>query len=331
MINIEAIELASDAIKATRKAIITTHVNPDGDAIGSALALYNALRQLGKQAEIIIDSNIPSFLMFLDGADKIQSYNANRHNKQIKEADTIFFLDLNDIKRVRTMSNVCTESSAKKIMIDHHIDPQDFCNICIVDTFSSSTGELIWKILKSLNIEINKSIAESIYTAILTDTGSFRYDRTTGDLHRIVAELIDCGANPTVIYEEVYNQNSYNMTRLMGMAIASMELFYEGKLAVMTITDEMFRATQTNDDDIEGFVEKTLMIKGVQAGIMITEVRRRDEMRISFRSKGKVNVRDLAFRFGGGGHLNAAGARVTGTVFANMKTMLINAAEGIFK
>ncbi len=330
MINIEAIELAADAIKDSKHAIITTHVNPDGDAVGSALALYHAITQLGKKADVIIDSTVPQYLMFLEGANKIQIYNSNKHNKAIKEADTIFFLDLNDSKRIRNMSNICLESTAKKVLIDHHLYPQDFCNICIVDYDASSTGEMMWSIIKLLDVQITKGIAESLYAAILTDTGSFRYDRTTGKLHRIVAELVDKGANPTLIYEEIYNQNSFNVMKLMGLAIASIELHHEGKLAVMTITDEMFRDAGTNDDDIEGFVEKTLAIKGVQAGIMITEVRRRDEMRISFRSKGNVNVRDLAYRFGGGGHLNAAGARITGTVFSNMKAMLINAAKSLF-
>jgi len=217
------------------------------------------------------------------------------------------------------------------VLIDHHIEPQDFCNVCILDFDASSTGEIIWRILKKLDIKIDSNIASALYTAIMTDTGSFRFERTNSEIHRIVAELIDCGANPTEIYEKVYNQNSLNIVKLLGLALASLELFYDGKLSVMTITDEMFRNTQTNDDDIEGFVEKTLMIKGVLAGILITEVARKKEIRISIRSKGDINVRELAYRFGGGGHLNASGVRIYGSDFQTTRKMIINEAQNLFK
>ncbi len=330
MINKEALEVCNEAIKQSKKSIITTHVNPDGDAIGSVLALSQALKFLGKEVEIIIDSTVPHFLLFLEGAGKILAYNSKLHDKLINNADTIFFLDLNHSKRVRTMESVCLQSRARLVMIDHHVAPQDFCHLCIVDTHASSTGELVWRLIDLLDIEITKDIAEALYVAILTDTGSFRFEKTTGELHRIIADLIDKGANPFHLYEKVYNQNSFSSTKLLGEAISNMELFYDGRLAVMTVTDEMFRANNTTDDDIEGYVEKTLMIKGVEAGILISEVRRRDEMRVSFRSKGKTNVRDLANRFGGGGHINASGARISGTNFADSRKMLIRAAEMLF-
>lgn len=331
MINKEALELCNEAIINSKKSVITTHINPDGDAVGSALALFHTLKNMGKEADIIIDSAVPYFLQFLGGSEKIQNYDQRKHNKTIQNADTIFFLDLNDSKRVRTMETAVMASQARRVMIDHHIEPQDFCNLCIVDTEASSTGELIWRLIDNLGTPITKEIADALYVAILTDTGSFRFERTTGELHRMVAGLIDAGANPFYLYEQVYNQNPFSITKLMGLALASIELYYDGRLSIMTVTDEMFRATNTTDDEIEGFVEKTLMIKGVEAGILISEVRRRNEMRVSFRSKGSVNVRELASRFGGGGHVNASGSRISGTVFADMKKMLITTAAMLFK
>jgi len=331
MINDEAITLAAETIKNSLKNVIITHINPDGDAIGSSLALYFAIKVLNHEAIIIIDSDVPHFLKFLPGSEQIELYNPTRHDRIFRECDTVYCLDFNSIKRMRSIYNIFNAICANKVLIDHHIEPQDFCNVCILDFDASSTGEIIWRILKKLDIKIDSNIASALYTAIMTDTGSFRFERTNSEIHRIVAELIDCGANPTEIYEKVYNQNSLNIVKLLGLALASLELFYDGKLSVMTITDEMFRNTQTNDDDIEGFVEKTLMIKGVLAGILITEVARKKEIRISIRSKGDINVRELAYRFGGGGHLNASGVRIYGSDFQTTRKMIINEAQNLFK
>jgi len=330
MINKEALDACYEIISNSRKTIITTHINPDGDAIGSALALYFTLKHLAKDVEIIIDSDIPHFLLFLSGSELIKKYNPKLHDKSILQADTIFFLDLNDIKRTRAMEQVFQISFARKVLIDHHINSQDFCNLCVIDSSASSTGELIWRLLVNSSIPISKEIADAIYVAIMTDTGSFRFSSTTSELHRIIADVIDCGANPCLLYENVYNQNQFNLIKLLGLSIASMELFYSGKLSVMTITDEMLRATNTTDDDVEGFVEKTLSIKGVEVGILITEVKLKNEMRVSFRSKGNYDVRSLAARFGGGGHLNASGARIKGSVFLDTKKMLIATAQSLF-
>lgn len=330
MVNSEAIDLACEVISQSKKSIIITHINPDGDAIGSSLALKLALNKLNCEATIIVDSDLPHFLQFLYDAKSIEVYSPIIHDRIFRESDTIFCLDFNATKRMRSIWNIFSNSNAKKVLIDHHLEPQDFCNICIIDYEASSTGEIIWRIIKKLGIQIDKYIAEALYVAILTDTGSFRFERTTSEIHRIIAELIDCGANPTELYENVYNQNSYNIVRLLGLALASLELFYDNKLSVMTITDEMFQKTNTNDEDIEGFVEKTLMVKGTKVGILITEVARRSEVRISIRSKGDINVRDFAFRFGGGGHFNAAGVRIYGSDFNSTKKMIIKEAQNLF-
>lgn len=330
MINHEAIEFVSEKLKSIQKFAIITHINPDGDAIGSSVALLLSLCKLGAKGLIIVDSEIPHFLKFLDRNDKVEQFNIHKHSKFLSECDTIFCIDFNEPKRMRTIWNAFNQSRATKILIDHHLEPQNFCNICIVDTDASSTGELIWRIIKKANIELDKNIADALYVAIMTDTGSFRFERTTSEIHRIIAELIDYGANPTELYEKIYNQNSFNIVKLLGMGLSSLELYYDDKLSVMTITDEMFKKTNTTDDDIEGFVEKTLMIKGVQVGILITEVAIKGEIRISIRSKGNINVRDFAYRFGGGGHFNAAGVRIYGSDFETTRKMIINEARNLF-
>ncbi len=330
MINKEALDACFDKIKKSNKVIITTHINPDGDAIGSALALYFAIKHLEKEVEIYIDSEVPHFLQFLVCSDTIKVYNAKQHNNRILQADLIIFLDLNDLKRTRALEQVFQLSKARRVLLDHHLEPQDFCHLCVIDSNASSTGELVYRLIVNSNIPITKEIAEGIYVAIMTDTGSFRFPNTTSELHRIIANLIDYGANPTYLYEKVYNQNQFNLIKLLGSAIASMELYYSGKLSVMTITDEMLRTTNTTNDDLEGFVERTLSIKGVEVGILMTEVKLRNEVRISFRSKGSYDVRSLAVRFGGGGHLNAAGATIKGSIFQDTKKMLITTAECLF-
>lgn len=325
-----AVDICCEIIQSTTKAIITTHINPDGDAVGSSLALCHAMKSLGIEAFILSEHQAPYFLKFLPGSELFKVYNPQRHDKLINSAESVFFLDLNDSKRVKSLESPLLNSHARKVVIDHHIDPKSFAEYYLVDTDATSTGEIIWRVIKRLGVKLNSDIATNLYTAILTDTGSFRFQRTDAELHRIVAELIDAGADPTLIYDNVYNNAPLNLTKLLGLAISGMKTFYDGKLCIMYITDEMFKATGTNDEEVEGFVEKTLMIAGVQAGILLTEVRERSETRISFRSKGNLSVRELAAKYGGGGHVNASGARICNMDYENVLDLVIKDASMMF-
>jgi phosphoesterase RecJ-like protein len=171
---------------------------------------------------------------------------------------------------------------------------------------------------------MSHGVAESLYLAIMTDTGSFRFPRTDALVHLIISELIECGADPVMLYEEVYNKIPFSSMKLLGEAYAGMEIYSEGKFCLMTIPRDLFAKTGSKEDDIENFVESILRIDGVKVGVLITELPDRSEFRVSFRSKGNYNIRDIAFQFGGGGHLNAAGARIYNTTLAEVKEKLVS-------
>lgn len=298
-------------LKDSRKVLITTHTNPDGDAIGSALALYHYLVSKKITTQIIISDDIPRNLTFLADSKVVETYSPNRHTNYINSVDTIVFLDLNDISRTRLLSQVLDKSNAYKIVIDHHTNPKNFANLMYSEFEVSSTGELIYRLLtEDEDFKITPHIAECLYVAIMTDTGSFRFQRTTSEVHRIIANLIDAGADPYKIYDYVHNQNPLKIIRLLGIALSKMQLHFNGKVCIMTICKDDFAATGTNYRDTEFFVERTLSVEGVEIGILLTEVFERGEYKIALRSKGNIQVNSIANSLGGGGHLNAAGATI---------------------
>jgi phosphoesterase RecJ-like protein len=225
---------------------------------------------------------------------------------------------------VRELEKPVTESNAYKIVIDHHLNPRDFANFCYINSEASSTGELIWNLLSSDPEYIfNKAAAEAIYVAILTDTGSFRFPKTTSYVHLIIAKLIDFGADPYELYDKTYNQSPANSTKLLGIALSEMKLYENGKVCIMQIAEDDFRKTNTSYRDTEFFVERTLSIEGVLVGVLVTEVRERSEIKISLRSKRDVAVNKAAIGLGGGGHLNAAGANIKNASLENAVEMVL--------
>jgi phosphoesterase RecJ-like protein len=312
--------------------VITTHVSPDGDAIGSELALFFFCQQKGITARIINCSETPYNLKFLEGIENVSVYNSSDDDEYIKNSDAIFFLDLNNSNRVKQMEKSVMNSNAIKVVVDHHIDPQDFADHYYIDSKSTSTGELIWKILKfDKDFKYTVGIASALYTAIMTDSGSFRYPNTDEETHLIIAELIRHGADPVRIYEEVYNIIPPRAALLYGEAFAGMEIHYDGKLVVLTISKEIFSKTGASESDIEGLVEQTMTIQNALAGVLITERPNEPEIRISFRSKGDINVRELALSLGGGGHFHAAGARVSNLPLKETKKMVVEKSASLFQ
>ncbi|HRP01892.1 MAG TPA: DHH family phosphoesterase [Candidatus Kapabacteria bacterium] len=317
-------------IHQSKRIIITTHTNPDGDAIGSALGLFYYLKTIGRSAFIINDSVTPSNLEFLDVNNEIRTFSYSDDNTLINNADLILILDLNDPKRLRTMQDIVLNSPAKKIMIDHHLSPVNFADYYYGDTNSASTGELVWSLISgNINLQ-NIPLANAVYTAIMTDTGSFRFEKTNSKTHRMIAELIDLGAKPDYCYEMVYNQSTLAALKMLGLAFSNLQLFNDQQLCIMELGKDMFDATGATIEDTEGFVEKTLSIKGVKLGILISYLRDKDEIRVSCRSKeGFVNARDVAVQFGGGGHTHAAGARIYNTDIANARNQIMQTVNSL--
>ena len=296
-------------VESHSRFVLTTHVNPDGDGLGTEVALAVYLQKQGKQATIINCSATPENYLFLAQFYPILQFDPSQHSQIIENAEVIIVLDTNHLDRLVTMKPALLSSKAVKICIDHHLEPGEFADLYILDESSTATGEIIYRLLSYLTgRSIDRETAIALYTAIMTDSGSFRYPKTDPETHKIIAQLIQMGADPVAIYEHVYERGSINRIHLLGLALANMQTLHNGKLAYIVLTHEMFDSTGTAEIDTEAFVPYTLSIDGVQIGLMFSEMN--GIVKINFRSKGDIWINELAKEFGGNGHKNAAGARI---------------------
>jgi phosphoesterase RecJ-like protein len=292
--------------------VISSHINPDGDAIGSELGMYYALKKIGKQVRIINYSAVPRELKFLDNENVVEQYSPRKHNKIISDSDMFLFLDINQIDRVASMEKIFRKNSDKlKIYIDHHQGPDDFADDMILKPEVGSVGEIVFDILDKTKLaEIDVRMATALYTAIITDTGSFRYERTTPKTHMIAAKLLRYGVNPKTTYELLYEQDKINRLKLLGKALISTRVDGNGKVCSMVIRNKDIEEVGGTESDIEGFVGYTLTLEGVRIGLFFLEFE--DGFKVSYRSRGTIPMNKLAGEFGGGGHINAAGSRLDG-------------------
>jgi phosphoesterase RecJ-like protein len=317
-------------LRGAHRVVIVTHVNPDGDAVGSALGTWNWLQSRGMECAVLLPNAAASNLQWMPGAEHMITY-SSRYDQLITEADLILILDLNALQRLGELGAQIAQSTATLVNIDHHTYPQDFAHLALIDTEACSTCSLVAEIILAIDGDnaITQEVATCLYTGIMTDTGSFRFFRTTAEVFRLAALLISKGADPVRTYEEVINQSSFGRTRLLGIGLASMEIHADGQLCTMNVRRRDLLETGCNVDDVEGFVHHTLSIAGVRAGILFVEVD--GEIKCSFRSKGDTGVRDLAAKFGGGGHVHAAGARIRHKSFEEAVPMVTAAAIEIFE
>lgn len=319
----------SEIIVNNHSFLLTTHVNPDADAIGSEVALGKILKQLGKQFKIVNHSETPYNLKFLDSDKVVEKYDPATHNSLFNSSDVLVALDFNRADRMVSMQKVFSESKQTKICIDHHQDPEDFVDYQFIDTNYAATGQILYDFIKQTKVaELGKDIAAPIYAAIMTDTGSFRFERTTADLHRLVAELLDTGINPTEVYNQLYDESKLSKIKLLGRCLSSLQLIAENKIGYMIITQNDFRDFDALESDTENFVNFILSIEGVTIGLLFIELR--NGFKVSFRSKGSLPVNKLAGLFGGGGHTNAAGARFRNSEMTGMIPIILESAEKFF-
>ena len=310
-------ENIANLINNYRNFVITSHVNPDGDSIGSEIALHTYLKNLGKNSRIINYSKTPDNYAFLDKNNIIEKFDETEHKKVIENTEVIFILDTNEYSRTRTMEPLLKNSKAVKVCIDHHPGPnKNGFDYYISDTESPATGEILYSIFSESGNSISPEIANALYTAIMTDTGSFRFPRTDHETHNITAELIKAGADPVKLYSEVYDKATIGRLKLLSLFLSNVKLVYDDRLIYGKLFLKDFEETNTNVFDTEGFSNYLMSIESVRLSLIFTEVQR--GIKISFRSKGDIFVNDLAREFGGGGHMNAAGAFI---VNGNMDTL----------
>ncbi|MBC8214058.1 MAG: bifunctional oligoribonuclease/PAP phosphatase NrnA [Candidatus Marinimicrobia bacterium] len=289
--------------------LLSTHIHSDGDGIGSELAFYQYLVDLGKECRIINPSEIPNKLKFLDSCNKVETFNSV-HVNWLNNVDLSIIFDIGDYKRLKEISNYLHNS--KTVSIDHH--PSKSCNFFdykIIDSNSPATGFMLWEYFYyHLNMkELSKNISDALYTALATDTGFFRYSNTTAKSHTVAAHLIGCGTNPYEIYSQVHEQRNHSQVKLLAKVIQNLEFSDDGKFSWFTITQNMLNECDAILEDVDGFTNFSRSINGVEIAVMFVEVDKHTT-RINFRSKGQYSINDIAIRLGGGGHQFAAGALV---------------------
>lgn len=300
-------------LSTPRKIAIVTHYKPDGDALGSSLALYDFLKIKGHDVVVVSPSDYPDFLKWMPGNDTIVNFEFSPAKAQelLNDAELIFMLDFNDERRVEKMEDVLRATKAFKIMIDHHLHPTDFCDVTFSFAAASSTCELIYRFAKAIDAKFNPSLpfAESIYTGIMTDTGSFRFSSTTGDVHNIIADLLNAGVIPNKIHEAIYDNFSANRTHFLGFCLKDkLVVLEELNVAYIVVSKKELYQYKHQTGDTEGIVNYALGIKGMRMAAFFCE--HENIIKISFRSKDDFSVRELAAEhFSGGGHQNAAGGK----------------------
>lgn len=296
-------------IEGNQTFVLTTHVNPDGDGLGCEYALFHWLRAAGKTVRIINTSAMPDNYSFLGTEATFECYDAKRHDDFIANTDVIFVLDMNDARRLVRMEASVRASEATTIVIDHHLEPHEFATHYFVNDDACATGEMLFDLLTAMKPgAITKEIAFGIYIAIMTDTGSFRFPRTSPRIHRIVAELLEHGIDPSTTYQKIYDDYPVGRAKLIGAILASIEPIAEGKATLITVTQRLLAETATNETDIDNVVNYGLSIRGVRATALILELP--DGVKVSLRSRGSLDVAAIARTMRGGGHRNAAGIRL---------------------
>ena len=296
-------------LSAKQNVVITTHVNPDGDAIGSSVALLNFLIKMGHDVSVIVPNDYPDFLKWMKNDELIINYSNSKNESQekIKNASLIFCLDFNNLNRINELGDYISESKAKKVLIDHHLDPSHFYDFKIHDVKASATAELVYNFLIELDSNaVDKDISEALYTGILTDTGSFKFSMSP-KVHKIVSDLMIRGVDIGFINNKIYDSNSLDKLKLIGYALSEkLEVISNGNAAYIVLSRKDLKDHNFKKGDTEGLVNYALSISNVNMAVLIIETKER--IKFSFRSIGQFSVNEFAKKyFNGGGHKNAAG------------------------
>lgn len=296
-----------DAIKDAENIAILPHVSADGDALGSSLALALALDKVGKNSKIYIEEEIASTYGFLPTKDYVEVYPNNKQSY-----DLVIAIDTGDLERLGKRVDIFN-SATNTVNIDHHTTNTGFAALNHVEPAAAAVGEMIYPLIKMMGVSLDENIATCLYVAIATDTGGFRYSNTTPLTHQITADLISNGANVSMISQLVFETIPFKKLKLMGLAIDSIEIFEDGKVAFITITNDMLKKAGADDEDSDGLVNIARNINGVEVAVLIKE-RGCNEFKINFRSQSYVDVSAIANKYSGGGHKKAAGCTVRGNM-----------------
>jgi len=314
-------------LKNSRRLVLATHINPDGDAVGSLTAMGLALEALGKETTLYCASPIPAVYRFLTGTTRI-----TEQFKPSENYDTAVILDCGDFERVGP-AYADIKKTATIINIDHHDTNTGFGHFQIVDTAASATAEILYRLFRALGVAISPDMATSIYTGILTDTGSFRFSNTNRAAFAICEKMVASGMDPYSVAQNVYGTYSLGRIKLLNLALDSIELAADGKVSIMTLTREMLRETRTQPEDIDGLINYARRIEDVKLAVLLQEIENGSQpakgaprFHVSLRSDGGVDVSEIAAAFGGGGHKEAAGFNIDSPL-AEIRAQIVSLAE----
>jgi len=311
-----------DAISAHQHFIISAHTNPDCDALGSELGLAHHLLQMGKTVTILNSDPMPPTYAFIDPDGLVQTFSSNTHQNIIRQADAIIVVDASGgWTRLGRVGDALAAAHKPSLCIDHHPNSVKYTDVAVVDPTAAATGELIVELVEAMGGKISPKMAVALYTAIVTDTGNFRFSSTDARTHRITAKLLEAGAKPAEIYNLLYEQNSPGRVKLEGYTLQNIELTHGGRTAYSILTLEVLERFGVASSDLDSFSGLSQKIKGVDVSVFLVELPRR-RVKISLRSNGSVPVNQVAAKFGGGGHVPAAGATADGTIESVLANVL---------
>ncbi len=294
-----------ELIRRHQTFLVAAHERPDGDAIGSALAFCQMLRGMGKDAVVYNQDSTPEIFLFLPGSELIV-----QTVPHVEDFEVAVILDCGELERIgKDAARIA--KIPHLVNIDHHVSNGGFCDVCLLDASASSTGELVFRLIRQMGFPLNRDISTCLYTAILTDTGGFRYGNTRSGALLAAAELVEKGAEPQWISENIYESDHPGRIRLLAMVLPTLALEEEGRVGSLVVTQKALAESGALPDHAEGFVDFPRSIRGVEISLLYSELTD-GRFKISLRSKGKTNVERVARLLGGGGHVNAAGCRVSG-------------------
>lgn len=310
-----------------RRVVILTHFKPDADALGSSLGMAGYLKKKGHEVTVVTPSDYPAFLNWMAGNNEVLIFHKEKHDvpaELIGKADIIFCLDFNSLSRINELGEMVKKATGKKVLIDHHLEPEAFADFEQWDVRAASTAELVYKTIVELGDEglIDADIADCLYAGLMTDTGGFRHPNTTQRVFQVAAELVAHGADPAKVSKLIYDTNSLERLRLLGFVLGQkLQVLPEYKTAYIALTSDELKKFGSQTGDTEGLVNYGLSIKDVRLSVMITD--RKENVKLSFRSLGDFSVNDLARKhFEGGGHKNAAGGQSTLSLDDTLKKFL---------
>ena len=308
----QSIQQLSELLQGKKKIFVVSHKNPDGDAIGSAIGWGRFLKNMGHEVVVSTPNEYPDFIAWIEGAKDIVMYSQQpeKVKEEVENADLIFCLDFNALSRINELGECVAASAAKKVMIDHHLDPEDFDDYRLWNVNACSAAQLVYEFIVDFMAEpelINKDVANCLYTVIMTDSGSFRFPNTTAAVHRIVSHLIENGAENARIHQLVYDTSTESRLKFLGHCLSNrLQVFEEYNTSLITVSKEDLAMFTITTGDTEGLVNYGLAINGIRLAALIIE--RPDRVKLSLRSTGDFPANEICKKyFNGGGHRNAAG------------------------